>query len=132
MQSVIESFMATHQLPDVTIVADLGMVSEANQKQVEASGLPVHPLVQAAPVPLTARRRLLFEGMRGFVAGWIARVTRRLEHVPRVAEVALGEREDLCRSHREHQDALALITLEAVVARLVLPAAVPLTRPDFC
>jgi hypothetical protein len=36
---VIESFMAAHQLPDVTIVADAGMVSEANQKQIEAAGL---------------------------------------------------------------------------------------------
>jgi hypothetical protein len=36
---VIESFMAAHDLPDVTIVADAGMVSEANQKQIEAAGL---------------------------------------------------------------------------------------------
>jgi hypothetical protein len=39
MLPVIESFMAAHQLPDVTIVADAGMVSEANQKQIEAAGL---------------------------------------------------------------------------------------------
>jgi hypothetical protein len=31
--------MAAHQLPDVTVVADAGMVSEANQKQIEAAGL---------------------------------------------------------------------------------------------
>jgi hypothetical protein len=36
---VIESFMAAHELPDVTVVADAGMVSEANQKEVEAAGL---------------------------------------------------------------------------------------------
>jgi hypothetical protein len=36
---VIESFMAAHQLPDVTIVADAGMMSEANQKEIEAAGL---------------------------------------------------------------------------------------------
>jgi hypothetical protein len=36
---VIESFMAAHGLPDVTVVADGGMVSEANQKQIEAAGL---------------------------------------------------------------------------------------------
>ncbi|HEY1675459.1 MAG TPA: IS1634 family transposase [Streptosporangiaceae bacterium] len=39
MLPVIESFMAAHQLPDVTIVADAGMVSESNQKQIEAAGL---------------------------------------------------------------------------------------------
>jgi hypothetical protein len=39
MLPVIEAFMAAHQLPDVTGVADAGMVSEANQKQIEAAGL---------------------------------------------------------------------------------------------
>jgi hypothetical protein len=39
MLPVIESFMAAHKLPDVTVVADAGMVSEANQKDIEAAGL---------------------------------------------------------------------------------------------
>jgi Transposase DDE domain len=39
MLPVIESFMAAHGLPDVTIVADAGMISEANQKAIEAAGL---------------------------------------------------------------------------------------------
>jgi hypothetical protein len=39
MLPVIEAFMAAHDLPDVTIVADAGMVSEANQKAIEAAGL---------------------------------------------------------------------------------------------
>jgi hypothetical protein len=39
MLPVIQAFMAAHQLPDVTVVADTGMVSEANQKQIEAAGL---------------------------------------------------------------------------------------------
>ncbi len=39
MLPVIQAFMAAHQLPDVTVVADAGMVSEANQKQIEAVGL---------------------------------------------------------------------------------------------
>lgn len=39
MLPVIESFMAAHQLPDVTVVADAGMISEANQKDIEAAGL---------------------------------------------------------------------------------------------
>jgi hypothetical protein len=39
MLPVIKAFMAAHQLPDVTVVADAGMVSEANQKEIEAAGL---------------------------------------------------------------------------------------------
>ena len=39
MLPVIESFMAAHDLPDVTVVADAGMVPEANRKQIEAAGL---------------------------------------------------------------------------------------------
>jgi DDE family transposase len=39
MLPVIKSFMAAHQLADVTVVADAGMVSEANQKAIEAAGL---------------------------------------------------------------------------------------------
>jgi hypothetical protein len=39
MLPVIQSFMAAHRLPDVTVVADAGMVSESNQKAIEAAGL---------------------------------------------------------------------------------------------
>jgi len=39
MLPVIKEFMAAHSLPDVTVVADAGMVSEANQKDIEAAGL---------------------------------------------------------------------------------------------
>ncbi len=39
MLPVIEACMTAHQLPDVTVVADAGMVSEANQKAIEAAGL---------------------------------------------------------------------------------------------
>jgi hypothetical protein len=39
MLPVIEAFMTAHQLPDVTVVADAGMVSESNQKQIEVAGL---------------------------------------------------------------------------------------------
>jgi Transposase DDE domain len=39
MLPVIEKFMSAHRLPDVTVVADAGMISEANQKAIEAAGL---------------------------------------------------------------------------------------------
>jgi len=35
----VTAFMTAHQLPGVTIVADAGMISEANQKAIEAAGL---------------------------------------------------------------------------------------------
>jgi hypothetical protein len=39
MLPTIRSFMAAHRLADVTIVADAGMVSAANQMAIEAAGL---------------------------------------------------------------------------------------------
>jgi hypothetical protein len=39
MLPVIKAFMAAHQLADVTVVADAGMVCEANRKATEAAGL---------------------------------------------------------------------------------------------
>jgi len=39
MLPVVKAFMAVHRLPDVTVVADAGMISEANQKAIEAEGL---------------------------------------------------------------------------------------------
>src|ERR1022692_5295206 len=39
MLPVIREFMTAHQLPDVTIVADAGMISDANKKDIEAEGL---------------------------------------------------------------------------------------------
>jgi len=39
MLPVITAFMAAHQLPDVTVVADAGMISEANQHAIEDAGM---------------------------------------------------------------------------------------------
>lgn len=39
MLPVINAFKATHQLTDVTVVADAGMISEANQVALQAAGL---------------------------------------------------------------------------------------------
>jgi len=39
MVPTITAFMAAHRLADVTIVADAGMISEANMKAIEAAGL---------------------------------------------------------------------------------------------
>jgi transposase len=39
MLPVIHAFQAAHNLTDVTVVADAGMVSAANQKAIEDAGL---------------------------------------------------------------------------------------------
>jgi hypothetical protein len=39
MLPTIRAFMAAHQLADVTVVADAGMISEANKRAIEAAGL---------------------------------------------------------------------------------------------
>jgi hypothetical protein len=39
MVPVINAFKAAHQLSDVTVVADAGMISEANQKAIQSAGL---------------------------------------------------------------------------------------------
>ena len=39
MLPIIEAFQEAHQLQDVTVVADAGMVSAANQRAIEAAGL---------------------------------------------------------------------------------------------
>jgi len=39
MLPTIRAFMAAHQLSDVTVVADAGMISETNRKAIEAEGL---------------------------------------------------------------------------------------------
>jgi hypothetical protein len=39
MVPTLEAFMAAHRLPDVTVVADAGMVSAVNQRAIESAGL---------------------------------------------------------------------------------------------
>jgi len=38
MLPVIEAFMIAHRLPEVTVVADAGIISETNRKEIEATG----------------------------------------------------------------------------------------------
>jgi hypothetical protein len=54
MLPVIEKFMAAHRLPDVTVVADAGMISEANQKAIEAAGLSFIVGMKIPDVPYQA------------------------------------------------------------------------------
>jgi DDE family transposase len=59
MLPVIEAFMAAHQLPDVTIVADAGMVSDANRRHIEAAGLSfiLGARIPDVPYPVARWRR---------------------------------------------------------------------------
>ncbi len=51
MLPVIEAFMTDCRLPDVTVLADAGMISEANQKAIEAAGLSFIPGMRIPNVP---------------------------------------------------------------------------------
>jgi hypothetical protein len=50
MLRVIESFTAAHDPPDITVVADAGMISDANQEAIEAAGLWRSELARGAGV----------------------------------------------------------------------------------
>jgi hypothetical protein len=57
MLPVIEKVMAAHQLPDVTVVADAGMISEANQRAIEAVGLLFILGMKIPDIPCQVSRR---------------------------------------------------------------------------
>ena len=59
MMPSIEAFMAAHRLDDVTIVADSGMISEANRKAIEKAGLSfiLGGRIDAIPYALTEWRK---------------------------------------------------------------------------
>jgi hypothetical protein len=58
MLPVIEAFMAAYQLPDVTVVADAGMISDANMKAIEEAGLFILGMkVPDVPYAVDAWRR---------------------------------------------------------------------------
>ena len=52
MLPVINAFKAAHRLTDVTVVADAGMISEANQKAIQAAGLS---FILGTRIPLRAQ-----------------------------------------------------------------------------
>lgn len=56
MLPVIKKFMTAHQLPDVTIVADAGMLSESNRKEIEAAGLSFIIGMRIPDVPFVVKR----------------------------------------------------------------------------
>lgn len=59
MIPTIKAFMAAHDLPDVTVVADAGMVSAANQKAIEDAGLSfiIGARIPTEPYVITAWRK---------------------------------------------------------------------------
>ncbi|MBK8075254.1 MAG: IS1634 family transposase [Kineosporiaceae bacterium] len=55
MLPVIEAFMRAHQLRDVTVVADAGMISAANQEAIEEAGLSFILAVKIPELPYCVR-----------------------------------------------------------------------------
>jgi hypothetical protein len=52
-----EKFTAAHHLPDVTVVADAGMISDANMKAIEAVGLSFILGMKVPDVPYVVDER---------------------------------------------------------------------------
>jgi DDE family transposase len=71
MLPVIEAFMAAYQLPDVTVVADAGMISEANMKAIEEAGLSFIFGMKVPDVPYVVDqwRRPDRHGLEGCIIG---------------------------------------------------------------
>ena len=59
MLPVIEAFMTAHQVPEVTVVADAGMVSDANRRDIEKAGLSfiLGARIPDVPYPVAQWRR---------------------------------------------------------------------------
>jgi hypothetical protein len=55
MLPTIEAFMAAHHLSEVTVVADAGMISAANQQAIEAAGLSFILAVKIPDLPYCVR-----------------------------------------------------------------------------
>jgi hypothetical protein len=55
----VRAFMTAHNLPDLTVVADAGLVSDANQKAIEDAGLSfiLGARVPSVPYPVAQWRR---------------------------------------------------------------------------
>jgi hypothetical protein len=58
MLPTITAFMAAHQLRDVTVVADAGMISDANKKAIEAAGLSFILGMRIPVIPYVVTERL--------------------------------------------------------------------------
>jgi ATP/maltotriose-dependent transcriptional regulator MalT len=78
--------MAAHRLPDVTVVADAGMISEANQKAIEAEGLS---FILGMKVPDIAGRLFI---SRATVKTHLSQIFTKLDVINRAQLVALATR----------------------------------------
>ena len=120
MLPVITAFMTAHQLADVTVVADAGMISEANQHAIEDAGLSLHPrhpycrgalrrrsVAPRAPRPGPPRRADLHPALAGHCGAESARppgqghllpVPRRSRAARRSVRACRGLSSERCRA----------------------------------
>jgi hypothetical protein len=66
---VIQAFAAAHQLPEVTVVADAGMLSEANLAAIEDAGLRFIVGARIPQVPYQASQWRSITGPSNGIAG---------------------------------------------------------------
>ena len=85
MLPVIEAFMTARQLPDVTTVADAGMISQANQKAIQAVGLSFIPGMRIPHVRYVVASRWIQDA-----TGWSIRKFVRTARRYRTIETQAG------------------------------------------
>jgi hypothetical protein len=88
MLPVINSFMAAHRLADVTVVADAGMISEANQKAIQAAGLSFILGTRITHLPDVVRQWrdehpcLVLADGQVFTQPWLATTAEKARGIP--------------------------------------------------
>jgi hypothetical protein len=93
MLPVIEKFMAAHRLPDVTVVADAGMISDANMKDTEAAGLGMSLKIERKSEKPVRCSRLGLTCVNGAgLAGW-----PQVKRVPATRSGGCGSGSAVCR-----------------------------------
>jgi hypothetical protein len=72
MLASTSGFMTAHNLPDVTVVADAGMVSDANQRAIEDAGMSfiLGARVPGVPYPVAQWRREQIGDGQVFTLRW--------------------------------------------------------------
>lgn len=70
MVPVINDFKTAHNLTDVTVVADAGMISEANQVALQAAGLSLIWVRGSPTCPMWCANGASSIPMKRFPTGW--------------------------------------------------------------
>lgn len=70
MLPVINAFKSAHQLRDVTLVADAGMISHANRSPCKLTGCPTSGVRASRTYRIRCANGVTSTPMRRFLTGW--------------------------------------------------------------